>query len=91
MPSPVSTVSLFHVERAIAVAVGAVASMLKGIAGNPHSRFRQSEPSLAGELRSLLEMVGEVYPITAGVEGECVKTQTDAVLHRLVIVMQENM
>ena len=75
----------------MAVSLGAVASMLKGIAGNPRSRFRQGDAQLAGELRSLLAMVGEVYPLTAGVEGECVKTQADAVLHRLVIVMRDDM
>ena len=65
--------------------------MLKGIAGNPRSRFRSPEPSLQAELRSLLSLLADINPLTAGVEGTCVKTQADTFLHRLVIVMREDM
>lgn len=65
--------------------------MLKGICNNTSSALSTLEGDMKNEVICLLRLYLDIYPLTVSSHGSYLLYQLDGLIHRLVIVLKEDM
>ena len=80
-----------YVLNSIGYNIGCIANMLKGICNNTASALTSLEGDMKNEVVCLLRLYLDTYPLTVSSHGSYLLYQLDGLIHRLVIVLKEDM